>query len=162
MKRPQLSQPIAGAANPDFFFRQGSSGAKTGSYKTDSPNRRMFLSRLPFFPDRFLLRRRRYPNKKRPQPGGRTLGPSFPMRHAEGRGACINVGCQGPFPEPGVTRVVRPGVCRPEILVRRAALDQQDREARRRGRNHQVKIDPSPPNRRSRRLPDADPTKRRD
>jgi hypothetical protein len=42
MKRPQLSQPIARAANP-VFLPAGSSGGKSRKLGTDSPSRRMFL-----------------------------------------------------------------------------------------------------------------------
>jgi hypothetical protein len=75
MKRPQLSQPMAGAANPEFFFRQGSSGAKTGSCELTPPAGAGSLATATF--SRFTSNERsyRYQNKKRPQLGGRTLGP---------------------------------------------------------------------------------------
>ena len=50
MKRPQLSQPTAGAANPEFFFRQDSSGDKNRKLGTDSAHSRGFLIYCRFFP----------------------------------------------------------------------------------------------------------------
>ena len=101
MKRPQLSQPIAGAANPEFFFRQGFSGAKTGSYELNSAQSRAFLIDGRFIPIDLSLRRRRYLNKKRPQLRGTERWGRHSSAPCGGRGAAINVSGQCPFLEGG-------------------------------------------------------------
>ena len=68
----------------------------------------MFLVACYFFPIDFRLKRAAdIAIENGPSLwGDRTLGPPFQVRHAEGRGANINLGCQGPFLKAGcVTRV---------------------------------------------------------